>query len=392
MHEQRPLTAAIATDTLALRVRGFIAKYLIIFILLGLVALLAILTDGTFLKPQNLINIVRQVSVIAILGIGLTVVILTGGIDLSVGSVLALAAVVATSLAQSEEAARVMYPGLDLPIVLAVAAGLGVGAICGAINGSLVAYFRLAPFIATLGMLAAARGLAYIYSGGRPISRPEPDYNWFGQGAVLGMPTPIVLLVIVAVGTQYFLNRRKTGRYVYSIGSNEEAVKLAGIDVKRVKLLIYTFSGLLAGLGGVIISGRIGSGNPTLGEGIELDAIAAAVIGGASLAGGIGTVWGAVVGAMIIGSMNTGLDLLNVSPFWQQVVKGVIIVVAIIIDERKSRGGLSAAERSTPSQDPCRCHGRPGLAWACHRTPAGLPTASIRIRLDGKRAPTIGRP
>ena len=147
-------------------------------------------------------------------------------------------------------------------------------------------------------MLTAARGLAYIYSGGRPISQPEPDYNWFGQGDVLGVPTPIVILIIVAVGTQYFLSRRKTGRYVYSIGSNEEAVKLAGIDVKRVKLLIYTFSGLLAGLGGVIISGRIGSGNPTLGEGIELDAIAAAVIGGASLAGGVGTVWGAVVGAI----------------------------------------------------------------------------------------------
>lgn len=328
-----------APDMLSLRVRTFVSKYLIVFILIGLVALLAILTDGTFLKPQNLINIVRQVSVIAILGIGLTVVIITGGIDLSVGAVLALSAVVATSLAQLPEATRVMYPGLDLPIILAVAAGLGVGALCGFVNGSLVAFFRLAPFIATLGMLTAARGLANIYSGGRPISRLEPDYNWFGQGAFLGIPTPILLLVIVAVGTHYFLTRRKTGRYVYSIGSNEEAVKLAGIDVRRVKLLIYTFAGLLAGLGGVIISGRIGSGNPTLGEGIELDAIAAAVIGGASLAGGVGTVWGAVVGAMIIGSMNTGLDLLNVSPFWQQVVKGVIIVVAIIIDERKNRRG-----------------------------------------------------
>jgi inositol transport system permease protein len=326
-----------ATVTLGPRIRDFVSKYLIIFILLGLVALLAVLTDGTFLKPQNLINIVRQVSVIAILGIGLTVVIITGGIDLSVGAVLALAAVVATSLAQLPEATRVMYPGLDLPVIVAVAAGLAVGAACGAINGSLVAFFRLAPFIATLGMLTAARGLANIYSGGRPVSRLEPDYNWFGQGDVLGVPTPILLLVIVALGTHYFLTRRKTGRYVYSIGANEDAVKLAGIDVKRVKLLIYTYSGLLAGLGGVIISGRIGSGNPTLGEGIELDAIAAAVIGGASLSGGVGTVWGAVVGAMIIGSMNTGLDLLNVSPFWQQVVKGVIIVVAIIIDERKNR-------------------------------------------------------
>ena len=143
-----------------------------------------------------------------------------------------------------------MYPGLDLPVILAVAAGLGVGAMCGAINGSLVAFFRLAPFIATLGMLTAARGLANIYSGGRPISRLEPDYNWFGQGAASwACPPRSCILVIVAVGTQYFLTRRKTGRYVYSIGSNEEAVKLAGIDVRRVKLLIYTFSGVLAGPG-----------------------------------------------------------------------------------------------------------------------------------------------
>ena len=331
------MTATNATDTFALRARGFLSKYLIVFILLGLIAVLAILTDGTFMKTQNLINVVRQVSVIAILGIGLTVVIITAGIDLSVGAVLALSAVVATSLAQLPEATNLMYPGLDLLVLLAVAAGLGVGALCGAVNGSLVAFFRLAPFIATLGMMTAARGLALIYSGGRPVSRLEPDYNWFGQGEILGIPTPIWLLVIVAIGTQYFLSRRKTGRYVYAIGSNEEAVQLAGINVKRVKLRIYIFSGLLAGLGGVILSGRIGSGNPTLGVGIELDAIAAAVIGGASLAGGIGTVWGAVVGAMIIGSMNTGLDLLNVSPFVQQVVKGVIIIVAIIVDERKNR-------------------------------------------------------
>ena len=314
-------------------------KELGIFVLLIVLCVVVAAINPRFLGAENLQNMARLIGLYGIFSIGLGLIIITGGIDLSVGAVLALSAVVATSLAQLPEATKVMYPGLDLPIILAVAAGLGVGALCGFINGSLVAFFRLAPFIATLGMLTAARGLANIYSGGRPISRLEPDYNWFGQGAFFGIPTPILILIIVAVGTQYFLTRRKTGRYVYSIGSNEEAVKLAGIDVRRVKLLIYTFSGLLAGLGGVIISGRIGSGNPTLGEGIELDAIAAAVIGGASLAGGVGTVWGAVVGAMIIGSMNTGLDLLNVSPFWQQVVKGVIIVVAIIIDERKNRRG-----------------------------------------------------
>ena len=312
-----------------------------VWALLALGGALALATrsmeGGGFLAARNLTNILGQVAVIAVLAVGSSLVIFAGGIDLSVGSVLALSAVVATSLAQLPESTNLMYPGLDLPILLAVAAGLGVGALCGAINGSLIAFFRLAPFIATLGMMTAARGLANIYSGGRPVSRLEPDYNWFGQGNLLGIPTPIWLLIIVAVGTQFFLTRRKTGRYVYAIGSNEDAAQLAGINIRRVKILIYTFSGLLAGLGGVIISGRIGSGNPTLGEGIELDAIAAAVIGGAALSGGVGTVWGAVVGAMIIGSMNTGLDLLNVSPFWQQVAKGAIIVVAIIIDERKNR-------------------------------------------------------
>ncbi len=332
------MTTPGVTDTLSFRAGEFFRKYLIVFILIGLVALLSVLTDGTFLKPQNLINVTRQVSVIAILGIGLTVVIISTGIDLSVGSVVALSAVVATSLAQLPEATNLMYPGLDVPVFVAVGAGLLVGVGVGAINGTLVAYFRLAPFIATLGMMTAARGVALIYSNGRPVSRLDPDYNWFGQGEPFGIPVPIILLVIVAIAVQYLLTRRKFGRYVYSIGSNEEAVQLAGIKIKRVKMWIYILSGLLAGLGGIILSGRIGSGNPTLATGIELQAIAAAVIGGASLAGGIGTVWGAIIGAMIIGSLSTGLDLLNVSPFSQMVVQGLIIIAAIIIDERKNRG------------------------------------------------------
>lgn len=333
-------------------VTGFFSKYLIIFIFIGLVALLTVLTDGTFLKAQNIANVVRQVSVVAILGMGLTVVIITAGIDLSVGGVLALSAVVATSLAQLPEATNLMYPGLDVPVFVAILAGLAVGAACGAINGSLVAFTGIAPFIATLGMMTASRGVALIYSNGRPISRLKEDYAWFGAGEPFDVPiydinqqtlvqvgvgVPILLMIIVAVITWYFLARRKTGKYVYAIGSNEEAVQLAGINVRLVKVLIYTFSGLLAGLGGIILSGRISSGNPTLGTMIELDAIAAAVIGGASLSGGIGTVWGAIVGAMIIGSLTTGLQLLNVSNFYQQVVMGVIIVSAAIIDQQKLR-------------------------------------------------------
>jgi inositol transport system permease protein len=331
------MTSAVGTGTLRPRAGEFLRRYLIVVILFGLIALLSALTDGMFLQTQNLINVVRQTSVIALLGIGLTIVIISTGIDLSVGSVLALSAVVSTSLAQQPDATNLMYPGLDVPVIVAVLAGLGIGALCGFINGSLIAVFRIAPFIATLGMFTAARGVALIYSDGRPISKLDPSFNWIGQGAILGIPVPIFLLIVVGVAAHIMLTRTRFGRYVYAIGGNEQAARVSGIAISRVKIGIYTISGLLAGLGGLILAGRIGSGNPTLGTGIELDAITAAVIGGASFAGGIGTVWGAVVGALIIGSLNTGLDIMNVSPFAQQVVKGVIIVVAIIIDERKNR-------------------------------------------------------
>lgn len=319
------------------RVGDWLRKYAIVAILIGMIVFLSVMTNGTFLQTQNLINVVRQVSVIAILAIGVTVAIISTGIDLSVGAVLALSAVVASSLAQEPDATNLMYPGLDLPVFVAVLAGLGVGALAGFTNGFLIARYHIAPFIATLGMFTAARGLALIYSDGRPISKLDPDFNFLGQGAPFGIPVPIILLVVVAIGAHLLLNNTRFGRHVYAIGGNEQAARVSGINLSRVKIGIYTFSGLLAGLGGIILAGRIGSGNPQLGTGAELDAITAAVIGGTSFSGGIGTVWGTIVGALIIGSLNTGLDLLNVSPFTQQVVKGVIIVLAIIIDERKNR-------------------------------------------------------
>ena len=319
------------------RVGDWLRKYAIIFILLAMVALLTVMTKGTFLQAQNLINVVRQMSVIAMLAIGVTVVIISTGIDLSLGSILALSAVVATSLAQAHDATNQMYPGLDLPVIVAIAAGLLVGAAAGFVNGFLIAGFRIPPFIATLGMMTAARGLALIYSDGRPISRLNPAFNFLGQGEILGVPVPIVLLAVVAIAAHFMLNNTRFGRHIYAIGGNEQAARVSGINLSRVKIGIYTFAGLLAGLGGMVLAGRIGSGNPQLGTGAELDAITAAVIGGTSFTGGIGTVWGTIVGALIIGVLNNGLDLLNVSPFMQQVVKGVIIVVAIIIDERKNR-------------------------------------------------------
>jgi len=318
------------------RMSALLRKYAIVFIFLGMVLVLSLLSPA-FLKAQNLINVVRQISVIGFLAIGVTVVIISTGIDLSLGSVLGLSAVVAASFAQELGWKEALYPGMEFPLIVPILAGLAVGVACGAINGLLIATFRIPPFIATLGMMTAARGVAYIYSNGRPVSTLTDPFLFIGQGYLLGIPVPIILFGIVIIGTSLMLSYTRFGRNIYAIGGNELAARVSGIDISRTKVWIYIFSGLMAGLGGIVLSSRIASATPGLGIGFELDAIAAAVIGGTSFAGGIGTVWGTVVGALIIGTMNNGLDLLNVSPFYQQVVKGVIIVVAIIIDERKNR-------------------------------------------------------
>jgi inositol transport system permease protein len=316
---------------------SFVKKYAIIGILLLFIVLLSVLTGGTFLQPQNLINVIRQVSAIAIIATGMTFVIIINGIDLSVGSIVAVSAVVSTSLAQTPQASVIMYPGLQVPVIVSVLAGLTVGALLGMINGALIAGFKIAPFIATLGMMTAARGIALIYSGGRPISRLNEGFNFIGQGDLLWIPVPIWILAIVAIAAHVVLNFTRFGRHTYALGGNEQAARVSGINLSWLKVGIFTLSGFLAGLAGIILASRIGSGNPQLGTGIELDAITAAVIGGTSFNGGVGTIWGTIVGALIIGIINNGLDLLNVSPFMQQVVKGAIIVIAIIIDERKNR-------------------------------------------------------
>ena len=314
-----------------------VKKYAILLILIGFMVILAIVTGGTFLRSQNLINVVVQVAPIGIVALGMMFAIITKGIDLSVGSTVALVAVVSASLAQVQSDTS-MFPGLPpMPIFVSIIVGLLVGAIVGAIVGTLVAYFRIPPFVATLGMMTAARGLANIYTGGRPVSNLADGFNWLGQGAILGIPVPMIIFLLVAVVIWVVLNRTRFGRHTYAIGGNEQAARVSGISIGKVQFLIYTLIGLLAGLAGMILAARIGSGQPTLGVMLELDAITAAVIGGVSFNGGIGVVWGVVVGALIIGVINNGLDLMNVSPFMQMVVKGAIIVVAVIIDERKNR-------------------------------------------------------
>jgi inositol transport system permease protein len=334
MSAAAPTSGAATTG----RTGAFLRKYMIVFIFLGMCALLAIFSpNNSFLKPQNLINVVRQITVYGFLALGVTLAIISTGIDLSLGSVLGFAAVVSASFVQQPGWKEAIYPGAQFPALVGVAAGLGVGLALGFVNGALIAYTRIPPFIATLGMMQIARGLAYVYSNGRPVSTLNDDFLFLGQGNILGVPVPIIIFAVVVVLTHLMLGYTRFGRHVYAIGGNETAARVSGVNLTRTKVLIYMFSGLMAGLGGVVLTSRVGSATPALGMGYELDAIAAAVIGGTSFAGGIGTVWGTVIGALIIGVMNNGLDLLNVSPFYQLIVKGSIIIIAIIIDERKNR-------------------------------------------------------
>lgn len=324
----------------------FLRKYAIVFIFLAMFVGMWFLSDA-FLQPRNLFNVVRQISVMGLIAIGVTMVIITTGIDLSSGSIVALAAVFAASLAQRVDWSGAKYPGLELPVIVPILVALIVGALCGFINGGLIARFKIPPFIATLGMMTVARGFALIYSD-RPVSGLTDTYNYIGQGEILkiipipnqpplGLPLPVIILVVVAVGAHLMLNNTRFGRHIYAVGGNEQAALISGLNVGRIKIGVYTIAGLLSGLAGLVLSSRIGSGQPGLAVGIELDAIAAAVIGGTSLSGGIGTIWGTIVGALIIGVLNNGLDLLNVSAYWQTIVKGSIIVAAVIIDERKNR-------------------------------------------------------
>jgi inositol transport system permease protein len=325
---------------------SFVRKYAIVLIFIAMFLVMTFLTDA-FLQPRNLVNVVRQISVVGLIAIGVTMVIITTGIDLSSGSVLALAAVFAASLAQQPGWHDAKYPGLVAPVAVPILAALVIGLLCGAINGWLIAKFKIPPFIATLGMMTVARGFALIYSN-RPVSGLTDAYNFIGQGEILkvipisgqpplGIPIPVIILALVAIGAHIMLNNTRFGRHIYAIGGNEQAALISGLNVGRLKIGVYTIAGLLSGLAGLVLSSRIGSGQAGLAVGYELDAIASAVIGGTSLSGGIGTIWGTIIGALIIGVLNNGLDLLNVSAYWQTIVKGTIIVVAVIVDERKNR-------------------------------------------------------
>lgn len=293
-----------------------------------------IVRDQSFLmNSQRLVLMILQVSIIGLLAIAVTQVIITTGIDLSSGSVLALSAMVAASLAQTSDFGRAVFPSLtDMPVWVPVMAGLGVGLLAGVINGSIIAITGIPPFIATLGMMVSARGLARYYTEGQPVSMLSESYTAIGSGAM-----PVIIFLVVAVIFHIALRYTKYGKYTYAIGGNMQAARISGINVKRHLVIVYSIAGLLAGLAGVVASARAATGQAGMGMSYELDAIAAAVIGGTSLVGGVGKITGTVIGALILGVMASGFTFLGVDAYLQDIIKGMIIVVAVVLDQYRNK-------------------------------------------------------
>ena len=280
------------------------------------------------MNSRRLTIMILQVSVVGIIAIGVTQVIITGGIDLSSGSVVAMTAMITMSVAQSSEYARAMYPALtDLPVIVPLAVGLGLGLIAGMINGALIALTGIPPFIATLGMMVTARGVAKWYTKGQPISFPTDSFAAIGAGA-----SPVFIFLAVAVVFHIALRYTRYGKFTYAIGANPQAARVSGINVQRHLIKVYAIAGLLAGLAGIVTAARAETAQAGMGMMYELDAIAAAVIGGTSLSGGRGRIFGTVIGTLILGLMMSGFTFLRVDAFYQEIVKGVIIVAAVVAD------------------------------------------------------------
>jgi ribose transport system permease protein len=294
--------------------------------------IIAVLSDK-FLTMDNGWNVLRQISVNICISVGMTLIVLTAGIDLSVGSVLALCGAITAGLLKN----GIKMPSADLfigfTLLGALLAGIIAGSLLGLFNGFVITKFKVPPFVGTLAMLTIARGLTMLWTQGHPISNLGPSFAVIGTGWLLGIPVPVWIAGWVVLIAVFITRQTRLGRYIYAIGGNENAAILSGISINKVKLIVYSIAGALAAVGGIMVTSRLDSAQPNAGTGYELDAIAAVVIGGTSLSGGKGSIGGTVMGAVIIGVLNNGLVLLNVSPFWQQVVKGAVILIAVVIDK-----------------------------------------------------------
>lgn len=300
--------------TYILRRYGLLVAFAVIIIALSIAC-------PAFLTRANLLNIVRQSSIHGVMAIGMTFVILTGGIDLSVGSVLALTGIFCAYLEHKGQ-----------PVELIVIGTMGLGALTGLINGVIITKGRVTPLVATLGMMSVARGLAHIFTGGQPVSGFGGRFSYIGEGEPLGVPVPILIFLLAVLVAAVVLRRTRLGRYIYAIGGNDEAARFSGINVDRFKIAAYAIAGLTAALGSVILTARLNAAESIAGQGYELDVIASVVIGGTSLMGGRGSIWGTLLGALLIGTINNGMNLLLIPAYWQLVAKGAIIVCAALID------------------------------------------------------------
>lgn len=296
---------------------------------IALIILMAVITiiNSNFLTANNLLNLLLQVTSNALIAFGMTFVILTGGIDLSVGSILALSSALTAGLL-----------GSGMPVTLVILISLILGCILGMMNGLLISYGKLAPFIVTLATMTIFRGATLVYTNGNPITKGLSDtflFQFLGQGYIVGIPFPVIIMFIVFIVLYVLLHKTAFGKSVYAIGGNEKAAYISGVKLNKVKIIIYSISGIMASISGLIITSRLSSAQPTAGASYEMDAIAAVVLGGTSLSGGKGRILGTLIGALIIGVLNNGLNIIGVSAFWQQVVKGVVILIAVLIDRFK---------------------------------------------------------
>lgn len=312
-------------------IKSTIVKFQSIIALLVLCVVLTILSDK-FLTLDNGWNIARQISINVCISVGMTLVILTKGIDLSVGSILAFSGAIAAGLLKYGLEIPTYNTYIGFTVFGAILIALVVGGGLGIINGWMITKFKVPPFVATLAMLTIARGATMLWTGGFPITGLGESFAFIGTGWFLGMPMPVWITAIIVVIAVVITNKTKFGRHIYAIGGNESAARLSGININKVKIWVYAIAGILAAVGGILLTSRLDSAQPNAGMSYELDSIAAVVIGGTSLSGGRGSIMGTVQGALIIGVLNSGLVLLNVSPFWQQIIKGLVILLAVIMD------------------------------------------------------------
>ena len=289
------------------------------------------------MTSTNLWNVLRQISVNVCISVGMTLVVLMAGIDLSVGSVLGFSAAVCAGVLKNGLAFESLDLFVGFTVLGAILTAMLIGMALGLFNGWVITKFAIPPFVATLAMLTIARGLTMLYTEGIPISNLGPKFEFIGSGWILGIPVPVWISLIMVLIVVFLTNKTTFGRYIYAIGGNEKAAFLSGISINKIKLAVYGIAGMMAAVGGILVTSRLNSAQPNAGMSYELDSIAAVVIGGTSLSGGVGTVTGTVIGAIIIGVLNNGLVLLDVSPFWQQVVKGIVILLAVIIDKMNQK-------------------------------------------------------